>query len=72
MVSQVANRNDIGVVGEITGTSYKITATATRPGDGRATAKIVADIMIEAGTIHIASWQISNQRGMSGGSIEAK
>ena len=55
----VAARSDIGAVGEITGTLYKITATAIRPGDGRTTAEIVADVMIEGGTIHIVSWQIT-------------
>jgi len=53
----VANRDDVGAVGEITGASYKITATATRPGDGRTTAKIVAEVMI-AETTYIVSWQI--------------
>jgi hypothetical protein len=52
-----ANRQDVGLVGEITGTSYKITATATRPGDGKTTAKIVADVMM-AETTYIISWQI--------------
>ncbi len=57
----VANREDIGAVGEITGTSYEITATATHPGNGETTARIVADVMIdEEGIIHIMSWQISN------------
>ncbi len=53
----VANRDDVGAVGEITGASYKITATATRPGDGRTTAKIVAEVMIGE-TTYIVSWQI--------------
>ena len=53
----VASRDDIGAIGEITGTSYGITATATRPGDGKTTAKIVADVMI-AETTYILSWQI--------------
>ena len=56
----VANRDDIGAAGEITGTSYKITATAKRPENGETTAKIVADVMIEEGTAHILAWQISN------------
>ena len=56
----VASRTDIGAVGEITGTSYKITATATRPEDGKTTARIVADVMIEGETTYILSWQISN------------
>ena len=53
----LANREDIGAVSEITGTSYKITATATRPGDGRTTAKIVADVMMGE-TTYIISWQV--------------
>jgi len=52
----VANRDDVGAVGEIAGTSYKITATATRPESGRTTAKIVADVMIGE-TTYITSWQ---------------
>jgi hypothetical protein len=56
----VANRDDIGAAGEITGTSYKITTTAKRPENGETTAKIVADVMIEEGTAHILAWQISN------------
>jgi len=54
----VASRDDIGAVGEITGASYGITATATRPGDGRTTAKIVAEVIMEAETTYIVSWQI--------------
>jgi len=56
----VADPTAIGTVGEITGTEYRITATATRPEDGRTTAKIVADVMIGGGTIYIISWQILN------------
>jgi len=55
----VANREDIGAVGEITGTSYRITATASRPGGSETTARIVADVMIGSGTTYILSWQIS-------------
>jgi len=53
----LANRDDIGAVSEITGTSYKITATATRPGDGRTTAKIMADT-IRGEMTYIISWQV--------------
>ena len=56
----VAKRDDVGTVGEITGTLYEITATATRPEDSRAAAKIMADVMVEPGTIYVLSWQISN------------
>ena len=56
----VANREDIGAVGEITGTAYKITTTATRPEDGKTTAKIVAAVMIGDGKTSILSWQILN------------
>lgn len=55
----VASRSDIGAVGEITGTAYRITATATRPEDGRTTATIVANVML-GDTTSILSWQISN------------
>ena len=56
----VASRDDIGAKGEITGTSYKITTTAKHPINDKTTAKIVADVMVEEGTAHILSWQISN------------
>ncbi|MEE8420776.1 MAG: hypothetical protein V3R92_04885 [Dehalococcoidales bacterium] len=55
----VANRADIGAVGEITGTEYRITATAARPEDGVTTATIVANVML-GGTTSILSWHISN------------
>lgn len=52
--------NVIGVVGNITGTRYKITATATRPEDSRTTAEIVTNVIIkDDGTISILSWQIT-------------
>lgn len=53
----VANREDVGAVGEITGGLYTITATASRPQDGKITGKIAADIMIAEDT-YITSWQI--------------
>ena len=56
----VANRHDVGAVGEIAGTYYRITATAKRPEDGKTTAKIVANIVKELGTTYILSWQIAN------------
>ena len=56
----VASRSDIGTVGESTGTSYKITAIATRPEDGKTTARIVADAKIGGGATYIVSWLISN------------
>lgn len=55
----VANRDDIGAVGEINGTLYRITATATHYGDGETTAEIVADAMIAEETTDIISWQVS-------------
>ena len=48
----------MGAVGEITGTSYRITATATPPESAEVTATIVADVMLEEGTMHIVAWQI--------------
>lgn len=55
----VANREDIGAVGEVSGTFYRITATATRYGDGETTAEIVADAVLADGTADIISWQVS-------------
>ncbi len=56
----VANRVDIGAVGEITGNAYRITATAVCPETNRTTAKIVAEAMIGGGETYITSWQINN------------
>ena len=50
----------IGIVGEITGASYTITATATRPESGRTTARIEAEVMIGVGVTNIVSWVILN------------
>lgn len=55
----VADRSDIGETGEITGTLWRITATATYPEDSEITAKIVADVILESGKTNIVSWQIS-------------
>ncbi|MFH1031956.1 MAG: hypothetical protein V1767_05295 [Chloroflexota bacterium] len=56
----VAERTDIGVVGEITGTRYLVTSTAIHSQDGRTRAKIIADILKrDDGSIFIMSWQIS-------------
>ena len=57
----VAQREDIDAVGEITGTVYIITATATDPGDGEITATVVADVMMSDGDISIVSWRINPQ-----------
>lgn len=56
----VANRSDIGAVGEVAGAYYQITATATRPEDGRTTAQIVAQVMVGLDETYILSWQIAN------------
>ena len=56
----LASRADVGAIGEIAGTFYRITATAARPEDGETTARIVADIIIELGMPYILSWQIAN------------
>lgn len=61
----VARRHDVWVVSEVNGESYRITATATRPGDGEITAKVVAYVFkeeVEGETVtHIVSWKISPQ-----------
>ena len=53
----VANRSDIGEVGELTGSLYIITSTATE--DGEITAKIVADVMMIDGELSVVSWQVT-------------
>jgi len=56
----VANRTDVGAVGEIAGAYYQITATATSPEDGRTTAQIVADVVVGLDGTYILSWQVLN------------
>jgi len=54
---------DIGQVGEVTGTLYGITATATRPEGGEITAVVTADAILYEGTgeMTILLWQINPQ-----------
>lgn len=54
----VANRSDIGAVGEISGYRYIITAKALRPGDNRATGRIKADVIVTEDKAYIVSWSI--------------
>jgi len=56
----VANREDIGAIGEITGTHYEITATAMHPENNRTTARIIARVIIGGGNTYISSWQVYN------------
>jgi hypothetical protein len=56
----VANRQDIGAVGEINGTFYEITATATHLDSSSVTARIVVKVIVEDQNTHIISWQIYN------------
>lgn len=56
----VSQSGDVGTVGEITGSLYRITSTATRPEDGKVAAEIRADVIIQGEAVHIFSWEISN------------
>jgi hypothetical protein len=56
----VANRTDIGAVGEVIGNSYEITATAINPENNRTSAKIATSAIIGGGNTYIMSWRISN------------
>jgi len=57
----VANRSDVGEVGEFSGTIYRITAIARQVEDSRATARIVADALIDPlGEVYIIAWQTVN------------
>jgi len=56
----VANRTDVGAVGEYSGTLYRITAIA-RQADNRAVARIAADALIDPlGEVYIIAWQTVN------------
>jgi len=57
----IASRSDIGTVGEVTGILHSITATATRPGDGKIMATVKADVIWDEGTgeTRIILWQIN-------------
>jgi len=59
----VAGRTDVDIVSEATGKLYRITATATRPGDGEPTARVMADAIFHEATeeIRIILWQINPQ-----------
>jgi len=56
----VPNREDVGPIGEITCTAYRITATATHPENNKTTAKIVAEVMVGEEITYVTSWQILN------------
>jgi hypothetical protein len=51
-----AQRADVGMVSELSGSSYKLFARATRPEDEKITAEISAGLTIKDGVPYIASW----------------
>jgi len=53
----VSQSNDVGTVGEITGSLYRITSTAIRPEDGIVTAEIMANVIIKGEAVYIFSWE---------------
>ena len=55
----VANRNDIGESGEISGNLYFVTATATVPGTGETISKIEVGVLQRLELTEIVSWRIS-------------
>ena len=57
----VANRTDVGEVGEYSGTLYRITAVARRAEDNRGISRIVADALIDnLRDVYIIGWQTVN------------
>ena len=56
----VANRTDVGAVGEFSGGLYRITSVARRVEDNRLTARIVADVLINTEDTFVLSWQTVN------------
>lgn len=55
----IANRADVGAVGELSGAFYIVTATATEGGE--TVAVIVADVMMSEGVPYITAWKINPQ-----------
>ncbi len=52
--------SDIGTIGEVSGTLYRITGTARRPTDNQTTAEIFTDVLIRSdGTVTVLSWKIT-------------
>ncbi len=56
----VANREDVGEVGEVTGTMYRVIATATSTVGGRACAVITANLLVIDSEVNIVDWKITN------------
>jgi len=58
----VANRTDVGAVGELTGGLYRITSVARRVEDNSVTARIVTDALINPADMEtwVISWQTVN------------
>ena len=52
----VANREDVGAVGEITGNVYHLTSTASYAEGGKTTAKLEATVISANTTVEIISW----------------
>ncbi len=52
----VGTRNDVGAVGELTGTFYVITATATR--SGAVAGKVEANVMVSGSTVSVTSYRV--------------
>ncbi len=55
----VANRSDIGVISEISGTVYQVGANATHLGTGATSAKVEVDVIDASGTLYVVSWRLA-------------
>ncbi|MFC1988281.1 hypothetical protein ACFLVJ_00365 [Chloroflexota bacterium] len=56
----VAQSNDVGTIGEITGELYTINSVARSPDDGRSIVGIKAEVLEMAGEIFIFTWEITS------------
>jgi hypothetical protein len=54
-----AQSQDIGLVGEITGTRYRIISTARESINGRKTAVLTVDMILVGGSVYVMSWQVT-------------
>jgi len=56
-----ATREDVGIVGELSGTLYRITTVATSLDSGETLASLAAEAMLNGGDLSIISWRINPQ-----------
>ncbi len=54
----VANRVDIGTIGEVSGDIYRVGANATHVGSGASSARVRADLIETPDAVYVVSWSL--------------